>query len=112
MAKFIVVNKHDDRVLGFGNQLDYLENGYPHLVEEDTSYPVNFVNVFEVEEMPENYVEGKYFYTEAEGFKEDPNWEPPTNQDDVVDNADAICELTEYIAELEARIEALEEGGK
>lgn len=111
MSKFIVVNKHDNKVIMYGNQLDYLENGYPRLVEENAAFIPNLVNVFEVDAIPEDYVDGKYFYTEADGFQIDPNWELAPNQNDIVDNADAICELTEYVAELEARIEELE-GGK
>lgn len=109
--KFVIVNKHDNKVIAYGNQLDYLENGYPRLIEENVAFPDGMVNVFEVDALPEDYVEGKYLYTEKDGFKVDPNWVRPTNQDDVTDNSDAICELTEYVAELEARIEELE-GGK
>ena len=75
---FIITEKEHNIIIMMGKELDYMEvNGYPRLVEEDVAFPTEMVNVHEVETVPEEVEDGKYCYTEAEGFYANPDWREP-----------------------------------
>lgn len=67
--KYVIVEKTTDHVLGIGKNLDELENGYIHLVDENVAFPPELVNTYKVtvptEVIEERY---KYCYTEKDGF--------------------------------------------
>lgn len=74
---YIIANKIDNDILGLGKNLDYLDNRYPRLVDEDIAFVSDAVNVFEVDSIPAEVIPAKYCYTEAEGFYINPNWKEP-----------------------------------
>ena len=99
---FIITDKTEKAVIGFGARLDYMSNGYPRLMEEDIAYPTHMVDVFEIEALPVDFIIGKYCYTEAEGFYINPDWvEPdPTNTYGIPDETyhAIINDLTSEVA--------------
>ena len=78
---YLITRKEDNVCLNFGNELDYISNGYPRIVEKDIAFVKENVNVFEVTELPEDFKQGKHCYTEEKGFYVNPDYvEPdPTN---------------------------------
>lgn len=73
---YIITEKEENRIINFGKELDYLENGYPRLVEENISFPNEMVNIYELNEIPENIEVEKYCYTEEKGFYKNNKWKP------------------------------------
>ena len=57
-----------------GAELDYLENGYPRLVQENVAFPTDMVNVYEVENIQEGVEVEKYCYTPEKGFYKNENY--------------------------------------
>lgn len=77
---YVIVEKETNRVLGYGEVLDYEpEINYPLLVNENIAFPNFLVDVKVVESVPAEVITGKYCYTETEGFHVDPNWIEPNN---------------------------------
>lgn len=101
---YIITNKEDNRIFEIGEQLDYMSNGYPRIIEKNIAFPTEMVNVHEVEEIPENVEREKYCYTEEQGFYENENYVEPIRE---VSNA----ELQEQITNLELALAELYEGG-
>ncbi len=66
--KYIIVEKKNKKFIMSGDQIDYMENGYPRLVEEDVAFPKDMVDVFELVEIPIEVSPNKYCYTEEKGF--------------------------------------------
>ena len=73
----IVINKIDNVFIAFGEKLNYMNNGYPRLVNENVAFPTEMVNVFEEVTIPSGVEPNKYCYTESEGFTENPNYVEP-----------------------------------
>ena len=73
--KYIITVEEDNRILAIGNQFDYLDNGYPRIIETNTAYPIDLVNVYEVESIPQYVETEKYCYDLENGFYENPNYE-------------------------------------
>ena len=102
----IITDKNTDILLGYDLELDYQSNGYPRLVNLDIAFVKDNVFVFEIDELPEYVVLGKYCYTEADGFYVDPNYvEPdPTNIYNIPDETyhaiidDYTSSITEEVA--------------
>lgn len=88
---YIITAKSDNRIIMMGEQLDYMDNGYPRLVNENVAFPTQivFVNGQDVSEQPElepiEVPEGvkaeEYCYTVADGFYENPNHVDPTTEE-------------------------------
>ena len=77
---YVITNKTDNVLIGMGLHLDHMSNGYPRLIDENTAYPTEMVNVFDVTEViPEGVEQGKYCYTESEGFYKNPNYVEPVD---------------------------------
>ena len=76
---FLITSKKDNSVLNCDTELEYMENGYPKLLNENIIFPVNFVNIFNIDKIPEEVITNlsKYCYTEENGFYENPNYEEP-----------------------------------
>ena len=79
---FIVTVKENSaispsEILCMGSRLGYLENGYPHLIDENLSFVNDSVDVFDVESVPEGIEPTKYCYTPEKGFYENPNYIEP-----------------------------------
>lgn len=74
---FVITTKEENIVIAFGELIDYLDNGYPMLVNENIAFPIDYVNVYEIEEFPEEIIDGKYCYTSEKGFYDNPNWIDP-----------------------------------
>lgn len=85
---FIITNKKKSIVVDTGNEVTYWDNGYPVIVEKDVAFVKEDVNVFEVNELPEDFKQGKYCYTEEKGFYVNPDYVEPdsTNTYGVSDN--------------------------
>ena len=86
---FIITNnKEKSIVVDTGNEVTHWDNGYPVIVEKDVAFVKEDVDVFEVNELPEDFKQGKYCYTEEKGFYVNPDYvEPdPTNTYGVSDN--------------------------
>lgn len=71
---YLITDKSTHRIIMWGKQLNYTEGGYPHLVEEDTAFVPDIVNVYNNVTIGEEVTPGKYCYTEQEGFYENTNW--------------------------------------
>lgn len=95
---YIIVRKEDNTISGIGKFLDYLDNGYPRLVEEDIAFVSEQVNVFEVDSIPAEVIPAKYCYTEAEGFYINPNWKEPNPDNTYEGVSDEVFEqiLSDY----------------
>ena len=76
MQKYVIAVKSDNRILAMGAKLDYMDNGYPRLVEENVAFPTELVNVYGLVEVPEEVVPEKYCYDGNE-FTLNPNYEEP-----------------------------------
>lgn len=74
---FIITGKNDSAIFGYGENLEYLENGYPTLVDYNIAWNPNDVTIQEISSVPDEVEVGKYCYTEAEGFYINPNWKEP-----------------------------------
>ena len=85
---FIITNKEKNIVVDTGNEVTYWDNGYPVIVEKDVAFVKEDVNVFEVNELPEDFKQGKYCYTKEKGFYVNPDYVEPdsTNTYGVSDN--------------------------
>ena len=85
---FIVTNKKKSVVVDTGNEVTYWGKSYPVIVEKDDAFIKEDVNVFEVNELPEDFKQGKYCYTEEKGFYVNPDYVEPdsTNTYGVSDN--------------------------
>ena len=51
---YIATSKNENVVVGNGNTVDYLSNGYPRIVEIDTAFVPEFFNIVEVDSVPED----------------------------------------------------------
>ncbi|SCJ97731.1 Uncharacterised protein [uncultured Eubacterium sp.] len=65
---YIITSKNLKSIIGIGEKLDYMSNGYPGLVNENVAFPTEMVDIFEISVIPEDVKEDKYCYTESEGF--------------------------------------------
>lgn len=74
---YLITDKSTHRVIAWGEQLDYTDSGYPHLIEEDIAFVPDITNVYENVTIGENIVAGKYYYTETNGFYENADWISP-----------------------------------
>lgn len=73
----VITAKETDVFIAQGEHLDYMDNGYPRLVDENVAFPTEMVNVFEGVTIPSGVEPNKYCYTESEGFTENPNYVEP-----------------------------------
>lgn len=65
---YVITLKDSNELIMHGEKLDYMSNGYPILVNENTAFPNHMVDVHSIENMPEDVEDGKYCYTEEDGF--------------------------------------------
>ena len=79
MKKYIITVKADNRILAMGRELDYMDNGYPRLIEEDVAFPTQLVNVYGPVEVPEEVEPETYCY-DGTDFTLNPNYEEPEEQ--------------------------------
>lgn len=71
----IITNKNTNEILDYG-VVDYMENGYPRVVESDIAYIADSVNVWEAD-IPDGVYPVKYCYTPDQGFYENPDYVEP-----------------------------------
>ena len=95
---FIITGKNDSAIFGYGENLEYLENGYPTLVDYNIAWNPNDVIIQEVSSVPEQIEVGKYCYTGAEGFYINPNWVEPNPDNTYEGVSDEVFEqiLSDY----------------
>lgn len=74
---YIIVNKDNNIFIASGETLDYMDNGYPILVNENIAFATEIVNVYEVKKIPESVSYIKYCYTPEQGFYLNPDWQEP-----------------------------------
>lgn len=74
---FIITDKENNVIIDTGNAIVYWENGYPVIVEKDTAFVKEDVNVFEINELPEDFKFRKYCYTEEKSFYLNPDFSEP-----------------------------------
>lgn len=74
---YIITTKDTNAICGVGESLEYLDNGYPRLINEDVAFVIGIVNVNEVEDMPQEAEMFKWCYTPHDGFYPNPKWEEP-----------------------------------
>ena len=79
---YLITKKDTGIVEGYGASLDYMKNGYPRLVDINTAWPKEVVDVFEVLVVPEDLQVHKYCYSEADGFTINPDWEADATEED------------------------------
>ena len=76
---YIITAKQNNVICGIGEKLDYIENGYPRLVNEDVAFPPEMFDVKHVNEVPAEVKTTKYCYTAEKGFFLNSDWEEPNN---------------------------------
>lgn len=76
MEKYIITVKEDNRILAMGRELDYMDNGYPRLIEENVAFPIQLVNVYGPVAVPEEVEPEKYCY-DGTDFTLNPNYKEP-----------------------------------
>ena len=89
----VITSKESNSIFAIGLIKEYWSNGYP-IVEDESgfkcAYPINMVNVYGVDEVPEAVIPHKYCYTPESGFYENPNYIEPVgtegSEQDVVDS--------------------------
>lgn len=64
----LITEKTHGVILEIGEQLDYMENGYPRLIEKNIAFPDWSVNVYKDVKVPEEVQPHKYCYTDGKGF--------------------------------------------
>ena len=77
---YVITTKEDNRILAIGRVMDYMENGYPRLVEQDVAFPdklvyvngetTNGVDIPESLEIPAGVKPEEWCYTKDKGFYE------------------------------------------
>ena len=72
---YIIVANVNNVILGIGNKLEYLDNGYPCLVEENMAYPREWVEIYDMPEITPGVEKDKYCFTKEKGFYLNPDWE-------------------------------------
>lgn len=77
---YIVTSRKDNRILLSGKELGYQKNGYPVLVDKETSFPSDMVDIYEIDYIPEEVDYERYCYNSDDGFYINPNWVEITNQ--------------------------------
>ncbi len=97
---YFITKKSNAVILGICRLLRYLENGYPLMIEENTAFNADEVNVYEVEVFPEDVAVYKYCYDPEGGFYKNPLYREPENP------------LEERVKELEAALAALTAGAQ
>lgn len=76
---FLITIKDDNTIVGIGEKISYLTNGYPKLVDENIAFPDWMVNICNLNEIPNHVTVDKYCYTIEDGFYENPNYNEPNN---------------------------------
>ena len=102
---FIITGKQNNEIFGICKELKYWDNGYPLNVDANTAYPIEIVNVYEVETVPEEVVEGKYCYTPERSFYENKDWKELYDanvkvkelEQQVTDLQMALCDVYEML---------------
>ena len=74
---YLITWKEDDSIADFSNDIKYLRNGDPFIPQTNVSYPINCINVFAVDGVPEGISPGRYCYTRLQGFYENEDWGKP-----------------------------------
>ena len=99
---YLLTGSENKEIIAFGEELDYMPNGYPRLVKENVAFVKEFVNVYEVPEIPENVEPGRYCYDEETGFYKNTDYrEPePTIEEQVATLKETQLEQDELIAQL------------
>lgn len=98
----LIVEKETDILLDMDSEIDYMDNGYPRLINKDTAYVKDDVHVYEILEIPEFVETDKYCYTETAGFYLNPDYEEPNPYgipDELVEQIknDAIAQVQEGV---------------
>lgn len=88
---FLIINKENDVVIAKGNTCETAVNGF--YLDKNTDHAVIFgdmehLKYVEVIEVPDTFKEGKYCYTEVDGFNINPVYKEPITFDSLqVENA-------------------------
>ncbi|MDV3426735.1 MAG: hypothetical protein LIR50_06035 [Bacillota bacterium] len=90
---YVITNKEDNKLINMGEKLDYLENGYPRLINEKVAFPTGLVNVYEVGEIPEGVEAEKYCYTAEDGFYRNENYVKYYSTEERLENIEAMLDL-------------------
>ena len=70
----------NNEVLMWDTDINYQPNGYPVLPNKNVAFPINEVNIFEIETIPSEIVEMAHCYTQEIGFYENPDFIAPNNE--------------------------------
>lgn len=102
---YIITSKEFKTVLGICDELDYMKNGYPRMVQENIAFPKEMVDIYENIIVPDDVEPNKNCYSPADGFYINPNWTEPKPSAD-----ERIGLLEAEVVELKAQNEALLKG--
>lgn len=90
----------ENRIIAMGHRLDYQDNGYPRLIDENVAFPVETVLVDGLEpdpsnipnpiEVPDEVMPEEYCYTTEKGFYKNSEYKPTVTE---------TAEFTEEAAE-------------
>lgn len=74
-----ILTNHKNVIIAISETIDYQSNGNPLVDNGSLAFAKNQVKeVYEVAEVPEEVIEGKYCYTEEKGFYISKYWTEPT----------------------------------
>lgn len=74
----VLITDKNNVVLDWSESMDHMPySGYPRLVEKDTCYPSELVEVYAVEEIPEEVEAQRFCFTLEEGFYPNPDYREP-----------------------------------
>lgn len=75
---YVITKKENHEIYGFDERLEYWSNGYPVLMPQNMAYVASSVYVNEVDSIPDYVKPAQHCYTEADGFYENPDYIPPS----------------------------------
>lgn len=74
----VITVKEDDAYLSNGQELTYLDNGMPYLIDKKLAFPPEHVNIYHnVASIPAEAEYAKWCYTPEEGFYPNPSYIDP-----------------------------------
>ena len=88
---YVITNKEDNSIFYIAEAMKEKELDYKEIVDFGFCIKVSDWGVFEVDEIPENVIPGKYCYTEEKGFYENPNWVEPEVEDPIQEYRDKLA---------------------
>jgi hypothetical protein len=104
----VLVDKHTKAVVYIGKTAEMVENGID--VGGMVFGMAEQLDIFDVENVPENVRSNEYLYTESEGFVKNPNFELPVPgpTDEIQQLKQQLAEANQKLADQSTQMEAMQ----